>query len=51
MSLSHWAIVALVAVVLFGRGKISSVMGDLADGIKSFKRGMREEGSEAGPSA
>ena len=43
MSLSHWAVVALVAVLLFGRGKISGVMGDLAEGIKSFKRGMRED--------
>jgi sec-independent protein translocase protein TatA len=42
MSLSHWAVVALVVVVLFGRGKISGAMGDLAEGIKSFKRGMRE---------
>lgn len=42
MSFSHWAIVALVAIVLFGRGKISGVMGDLAEGIKSFKRGLRE---------
>jgi sec-independent protein translocase protein TatA len=40
--MSHWAIVALVAVVLFGRGRISGAMGDLAQGIKSFKRGMRE---------
>jgi sec-independent protein translocase protein TatA len=43
MSMSHWAVVALIAVVLFGRGKISGAMGDLAQGIKNFKRGMREE--------
>lgn len=47
MSLSHWAVVAVVALVLFGRGKISSTMSDLAEGIKSFKRGMREEQGEA----
>lgn len=44
MSMSHWAVVALVAVVLFGRDKISGAMGDLAQGIRSFKRGMRDDG-------
>jgi len=43
MSMSHWAIVALVAVLLFGRGKISEVMGDLARGIKGFKKEMADE--------
>jgi sec-independent protein translocase protein TatA len=42
MSFSHWAVVALVALLLFGSGRISGAMGDLAEGIKSFKRGMRE---------
>lgn len=38
------AVVILLAVLLFGgRGKISSIMGDFAKGIKSFKRGMKEE--------
>ncbi|MCL4161230.1 UNVERIFIED_CONTAM: hypothetical protein GTU68_053842, partial [Idotea baltica] len=36
-SIWHWAIVLLVVVLLFGRGKISEVMGDVAKGIKSFK--------------
>ena len=35
-------IVAILVVLLFGRGKISSVMGDVAKGIKSFKKGMKD---------
>ncbi len=37
------AIVVLLVVLLFGRGKISALMGDLAGGIKSFKKGMAED--------
>ena len=36
-------IVAILIVILFGKGKISSIMGDLAKGIKSFKKGMSDE--------
>tara|TARA_B100001989_G_C24538037_1_gene465672 strand:- start:1120 stop:1320 length:201 start_codon:yes stop_codon:yes gene_type:complete len=36
-------IIAVLVVILFGKGKISSIMGDLAKGIKSFKKGMSEE--------
>lgn len=36
-------IIALVVLLLFGRGKISSLMGEVASGIKSFRRGMAEE--------
>jgi len=36
-------IVAVLVVLLFGRGKISSIMGDVAKGIKSFKKGMSDE--------
>jgi sec-independent protein translocase protein TatA len=43
MSIVHWMIVIAVVVLLFGRGKISGLMGDVADGIKSFKRGMQED--------
>ena len=43
-SLWHWIIVLVIVVVLFGgRGKISELMGDVAKGIKTFKRGMSEE--------
>ena len=40
LSLPHILIVLLVIVLLFGRGKISEVMGDVAKGIKSFKKGI-----------
>jgi sec-independent protein translocase protein TatA len=40
----HWLLVAIVVLVLFGgRGKISSLMGDFAQGIKAFKKGMAED--------
>ena len=47
MGISFWhiAIVVVLVVLLFGRGKISSLMGDVAKGIKSFKRGMSEDHS------
>ena len=45
MSIGIWqiAIVVILVVLLFGRGKISSLMGDVAKGIKSFKKGMSED--------
>lgn len=39
----HIMVVMLLAVLLFGRGKISDLMGDVAKGIKSFKKGMAED--------
>ena len=36
-------IIAVLVVILFGKGKISSIMGDLAKGIKSFKKGMSDD--------
>ena len=42
-SLWHWIIVLLVVLVLFGRGRVSEIMGDFGKGIKSFKQGMAEE--------
>ena len=39
-------IVAVLVVLLFGRGKISSIMGDVAKGIKSFKKGMSTDATE-----
>lgn len=52
LSLPHILIVLLVIVLLFGRGKISEVMGDVAKGIRSFKKGLNEdnESDEASPS-
>ncbi len=43
LSLPHLIIVALVVLVLFGRGRISDMMGDFGKGIKSFKEGMADE--------
>jgi sec-independent protein translocase protein TatA len=44
LSIWHWIIVLAVVVVLFGgRGKISSLMGDFAQGIKAFKKGMSDD--------
>ena len=47
MSIGIWqiAVVVILVVLLFGRGKISSLMGDVAKGIKSFKRGMSDDSS------
>ena len=42
-SIWHWMVVLLVVLLLFGGGKISGLMGDLATGIKSFKKNMRED--------
>ena len=42
-SIWHWLIVLVVVLLLFGRGKIPELMGDLAKGIKSFKKGMNDE--------
>ena len=44
MSIGFWqiAVVVVLVVLLFGRGKISSLMGDVAKGIKSFKKGMSD---------
>ncbi len=43
LSIWHWALVIVVVMLLFGRGKISDLMGDVAKGIKSFKKGMAED--------
>jgi sec-independent protein translocase protein TatA len=42
-SIWHWLVVLLVILLLFGSGKISSLMGDLAKGIKAFRQNMRED--------
>ena len=48
MSIGIWqiAIVVILVVLLFGRGKISSLMGDVSKGIKSFKKGMASDTNE-----
>ncbi len=48
MSIGFWqiAVVVILVVLLFGRGKISSLMGDVAKGIKSFKKGMATDATD-----
>jgi sec-independent protein translocase protein TatA len=43
VSIWHWLVVGVIVLLLFGRGKISEMMGDVAKGIKAFKKGMSEE--------
>jgi sec-independent protein translocase protein TatA len=45
-SIWHWLIVLVVVLLLFGRGKIPELMGDMAKGIKSFKKGMSDDDDE-----
>ena len=47
LSIWHWIVVIAVVLLLFGRGKISELMGDVAQGIKAFKKGMQDEPKEA----
>ena len=50
MSMWHWLIVIALVVLLFGgRGKISELMGDVAKGVKSFKKGMSDEPTPPAP--
>jgi sec-independent protein translocase protein TatA len=46
-SIWHWLVVLVVVLLLFGRGKISDLMGDVAGGIKAFKKGMAEDDKTA----
>ena len=47
LSIWHWIIVIGVVLLLFGRGKISELMGDVAQGIKAFKKGMQDDDKTA----
>ncbi|GEC15241.1 twin-arginine translocase TatA/TatE family subunit [Nitrobacter winogradskyi] len=47
LSIWHWIVVVAVILLLFGRGKISDLMGDVAQGIKAFKKGMRDDENSA----
>ena len=49
-SIWHWLIVLVVVLLLFGRGKIPELMGDVAKGIKSFKKGISDEDDNDAPS-
>ena len=43
LSIWHWLIVLVIVLLLFGRGKLPELMGDMAKGIKSFKKGMSDD--------
>ena len=43
LSIWHWLVVGVLVMLLFGKGRFSDMMGDVAKGIKSFKKGMSEE--------
>jgi sec-independent protein translocase protein TatA len=49
LSAQHILLLLIIALLLFGRGKISELMGDVAKGIKSFKKGMSEEDEPVKP--
>ena len=46
-SLWHWLVVGLIILLLFGKGRFSEMMGDVAKGLKSFKKGISEEDEPA----
>ena len=45
----HWIVLALVVLLLFGKGRFSDMMGDMAKGIKSFKKGMADDDTQVPP--
>lgn len=49
LSLWHWLVVGIVILLLFGKGRFSDMMGDVAQGLKSFKKGMTEEDEDLPP--
>lgn len=46
-SIWHWLVVGIIILLLFGKGRFSDMMGDVAKGLKSFKKGLSEEEAEA----
>jgi sec-independent protein translocase protein TatA len=48
-SLWHWLVVIILVLLLFGRGRISDMMGDIGKGLKSFKQGMAEDEDKPKP--
>lgn len=49
MSIWHWVVVGVLVMLLFGRGRFSGMMGDMAKGIKEFKKGMAEDDDANAP--
>ncbi len=50
-SIWPWLIVLVIVLLLFGRGKVSSLMGDVAQGMKSFRRGLSDDDETSEPRA
>jgi sec-independent protein translocase protein TatA len=50
-SLWHWIVVLIIVLLLFGRGRVSEIMGDFGKGLKSFKQGMAEDDKPAAPAS
>ncbi|HLN22874.1 MAG TPA: twin-arginine translocase TatA/TatE family subunit [Patescibacteria group bacterium] len=50
-SIWHWLVVLAIVLLLFGTGRVSNLMGDLAKGVKAFKKGMAEDDDVAAPTA
>ena len=48
-SIWHWLIVGILVLLLFGKGRFSDMMGDVAKGIKSFKKGMADDDTQVPP--
>lgn len=48
-SLVHWLVLGLIVLLLFGKGRFSDMMGDVAKGLKSFKKGMAEDDAPPAP--
>lgn len=49
LSIWHWLIVGIVVMLLFGKGRFSDMMGDVAKGVKAFKKGMAEDDDVIAP--
>lgn len=49
LSIWHWLVVGILVLLLFGKGRFSNMMGDVAEGIKSFKKGMADDDAPAPP--
>ncbi len=50
-SIWHWLVVGILVLLLFGKGRFSDMMGDVAKGIKSFKKGMSEDDEATTPAS
>ena len=48
-SIWHWLVVGIIILLLFGKGRFSDMMGDVAKGLKSFKKGMSEDDAPVPP--